>query len=160
MNIIINHNQSKNIFLKGLDNNPIKTIGYDFDGVIHKTVGKPMKNGQRYAIGNDFELNDKIYNVIKRNNKNNQYIITARPKEDREIINNTLKKFGLKFNKIIYTNGNSKVNSIKKLNINEYYDDSYNVIEDIKFKWNELHQLKKLFFVIPEYQKIIQIKKK
>jgi hypothetical protein len=148
-------------------------VAFDFDGVIHKDVTKHDEYGHRHPIYgfNTIPLNPftKIINLIRiyHKYKYNIYIITARNSNSKNIILETLKKFGL--DKIInekniyftgHINNGDKTNIIDELKINYFYDDSiynFNSVYREKNK-NKLKNLRKFYLTIPEKNTIISLK--
>jgi len=137
-------------------------IGYDFDGVITKNVTDINILGERHAdLTTDINANYKIIDKIKKQLRanNNLFIVS---KNDKDNIKYKLKKklfLEYLFNPDnIYANLDSKVYTIEKLNIRQFYDDSIDNIHEINTK---LRKQKKydidLFLVKPESDKIIEI---
>jgi hypothetical protein len=147
-------------------------VGFDFDGVIHKSVTKADMFGQRHPSIPFDKIPDtpfsQIIDLIKiyHANKYNIYIITARPSIYKNLIKNTIIKFGL--NKYIsdsriITTGDShngdKVETLEKLNIIDFYDDSIIIFKSIKKAKNRnmLKKLKNCYLTIPENNEIIKL---
>jgi hypothetical protein len=147
-------------------------VAFDFDGVIHRTVSKPDKTGQRHPsiLFNEIPPNkfDKIIDLIKFYKKHNfnLYIITARTSRDKYIIRHTLDNFGIKNtiipnNNIITTGdtGGCKNLYLEYYKINYFYDDSINIFVKIK-KAKQQHKLKKLkkcYLTNPDDNSIFEI---
>lgn len=140
-------------------------IGYDFDGVLHLDVTKADKNGQRYAISDvgPYRPFEGMINDIKRNLDfgNHVYLITARFSDhiDKKSIQNYLEYIGLPKVPVYFTDGQKKVDVIRQLEINKYYDDSCSQISEIYLakKRGHLPSLEHIYFVIPEKHKAILI---
>jgi len=138
-------------------------IGYDFDGVITKNVFDTNILGERHENQNEiFNPNYMIINQIKEQLKlNSNLFIISKNTKDR--IKNRLKKELLLFHLFddsnIVANLDSKVDTIKKLKINKFYDDSVNNIHEINtiLRRQELLPLE-LFLVKPETEEIIEIR--
>jgi hypothetical protein len=142
----INNNNNNNIY------------GYDFDGVLHKTVSQADNTGQRHPLPNTiYQPFTKIINQIKNQIKSNKvYIVTGRKKGLSEITN-FLSSQNLQNLEIYYTNNSPKSDILKSLKITEFYDDSPIVINEI---YNaKLPDLKKLYLVIPESDNWVEITK-
>ncbi len=133
-----------------------KVYGYDFDGVLHVSVTKPSTNGQRHALlsGVIVPFNEMIKKIKTELSSGNEiYIITAW-REPQDYMRSLLKGNGLSelTDRIVCTNGENKVKYIRDLKVNEFYDDSANVLNIIKEAKMKglLPDLQKLFHVIPE----------
>jgi hypothetical protein len=139
-----------------------KIIGYDFDGVLHKSVSDPDEKGERH--GTDLklipfnEILDKINNDIKMNHK--LYIITARNRDNDSL--NTITKFLSRMNirnmSVLFSNGEDKSDLMEKFCIEEFYEDSplriNQIIDSIN---NKKLFIKRLFMVIPEKNNWVDI---
>lgn len=147
-----------------------KSVGFDFDGVIHIDVGPTDNYGQRHPLisldkipKNKFT---KIIDLIKIYKIHNYiiYIITARPSKYKNIIKETLINFGIFNNIIPYENiictgdvGGDKINTLYTLEINDFYDDSILHINAVKKYRNKLINLKNCYMTVPENNKIYKI---
>ena len=139
-----------------------KIIGYDFDGVIHKSVQKENDIGLREATIDNLDefiknIFTEIINIIKKYNKlgYTQYIITARQDigNKKRIVYDLLKQLNIdNMLSIISASPLDKWEVIQQLNIEEYYDDSSLVIRSILMhkKNLELPNLINLYLTIPE----------
>lgn len=145
-------------------------VGFDFDGVIHKDVGKTDNNGQRHPTipfnkisSNPFIEIIKLIKVYKKINAN-VYIITARTSNYKKLIMSSLNKYGVQLldKNIICTGdtGGDKIQYLEGLNINHFYDDSIYHFRRIihEKRKNKLQKLIKLYLTIPEQNKIAEIK--
>ena len=137
-------------------------IGYDFDGVITKNVLDTNILGERHA--NDdvhIDINYKIVShITKKLNDNASLFIIS--KNDKNIIKTKLKNMlYLSYffdDNNIYSNLDSKVETIKKLKLNEFYDDSVDNIHEINTKLRKQQSFPlELFLVKPEEDKIVKI---
>lgn len=163
------NNYSKVINVKqASDHMPIiaivsKNIGYDFDGVLHTSVGKADASDQRNAINIEGPYNpfNEIIDQIKKELRmgHNISIITARTNDDinftavekhlddfigKNIIDNKIS--------VYFTDGQNKTAFLKKLKINTFYDDSCLRIKELhnSQQFNQLPYLTQLFFVDPD----------
>jgi endonuclease/exonuclease/phosphatase family metal-dependent hydrolase len=134
-------------------------IGYDFDGVLHKSVGIPeltgKKLGQRHP---DVSLSydklvpyDKIITQIKKQIDEGKKIRIISANINKDIKQNFINKHFIenkyRYNiKILDVNPSGKNEDIKK--VSEFYDDSVNVLVEFISKNYKLPV--KLFLVIPE----------
>ena len=148
--------------------NNLKNVGFDFDGVIHIDVSKTDEFGNRHptipwtSVGiNKF---DKIIDLIYFYNKHNYniYIITARTSDSKDIVKQTLIKFGISHmipDKNLYFTGGDKVKTLEKLKINDFYDDSISHFKSIYIhkKNNRLQNLINCYMTKPENGKILKI---
>lgn len=137
-------------------------IGYDFDGVITKNVLDTNILGERHEDVNastmpNYLIIDQIKDQVQSGAK--VFIIS---KNNKEKIKNKLDKPLLMSylfdDKNIIANLNSKVDIIKKLKLDKFYDDSVDNIHEIntKLRKQQLFPLE-LFLVKPEEDKIIKI---
>ena len=147
-----------------------KSVGFDFDGVIHVDVGPTDKYGQRHPTipFNKIPQNkfNKIIDLIKIYDKYNYiiYIITARSSTHKDIIKKTLNNFGINNNIIPYENiictgdmGGDKIKTLYNLKINDFYDDSVSHINSVKKHKNKLIDLKNCYMTISKKNKIYKI---
>jgi hypothetical protein len=138
-------------------------IGYDFDGVITKNVLDTNILGERHDDLNiKFIPNYMIINQIKDQLKNNSnlFIISKNTKDKiKKKLKDDLYLSFLFDDKNIIANLDSKVDTIKKLNINKFYDDSVDNIHEINtiIRRQQLIPLE-LFLVKPETEEVIEIK--
>jgi hypothetical protein len=145
-------------------------VAFDFDGVIHKDVGKTDKTGNRHPTipfneisKNPFEKIIELIRIYKQANSH-IYILTARPSLYRDLIIKSLDlyKIPIERNDIICAGdtGGDKISYLDRLNINHFYDDSiyhFRRINEAK-KQHKLKSLKKLYLTLPEQNKIAEIK--
>lgn len=128
-------------------------IGYDFDGVLHVSVTKPSSNGQIHALPYLFNSPYKLqpnYQIIQQITKQYNlghkiYIVTHRQSQNSY---NTICKFlgrsdvnlsnVISCRNIHLVSGN-KGDILNKLNIYTFYDDSVNVLNDIKRKYYNIN---------------------
>lgn len=142
-----------------------KNVGYDFDGVLHTDVGEHDVDLQRNPINltGPYMSFDLIINQIYHELKLGYhiYIITARSNQRLNylVINSHLAKTKLigYIDKIMIictgdTLSGSKVDVIRKYQINSYYDDSCIRMMEIYAEMNKgmLPLLMDLYFVQPE----------
>ena len=137
---------------------------YDFDGVLHKNVGPMDEEGQRHPDPQKFNMPFiKIINQINEQIKNGHdvYIITAHCEQNYII--NFLKFHGILIpvDHINTTCKTDKTNTLRKIGINEFYDDSCLRIIEIYINKNKglLPNLNKLYLVNPESDSWIEILK-
>lgn len=135
-------------------------IAYDFDGVFHKTVGKPDTFNQRSSESDiDYKPFDKIIDKIASEIVNNKiFIVTARSDSNQNV--SEIKKF-IKKTKLsdfyddiykIYTNDFTKVFALRNIMANEFYDDSLLRINEV-YKAKQaglLPNLQNIYLVRPE----------
>lgn len=157
INAIHNLKNITNIFTE-----PIKKIGYDFDGVLHTSIGElDEKDGQRHPIENVRSIADKlkpftkiIEQIKKQLLTEDIYIITGRKPHEKDVIKQFLNIIGLEISDdhLYLTGGGKKKPILLKLRIEEFYDDSCMIIIELfnAIKNNELPDLKKIYFVQPE----------
>lgn len=145
-------------------------VAFDFDGVIHKDVGKTDKKGNRHPVipfnkisSNPFIEIIKLIKIYKSVDAN-IYILTARTSNYKNLIKKTLDLYliPIDINRIICAGdtGGDKISYLEQLNINHFYDDSiYHFKKIIQEKRrNKLENLRKLYLTIPEENKIAEIK--
>jgi hypothetical protein len=148
----------------------VKRIGFDFDGVIHKLITQTEDNGQRHSdytvdtsvlVENRFE---KIINHIKElKEKNEIKIISSRENQEQidEFFNdNKLIEVSKNVN-VIKSARSDKKTDIVLFEVDEFYDDSANVLKEIMKKSKENfgdENRIKLYFVIPELDKWYEVK--
>lgn len=148
--------------------NKIKNVGFDFDGVIHTDVSKTDKYGQRHPTipWNSPGINkfNEIIDLIHFYHKNNYniYIITARKSNSKDIVKQTLINFGISDiipDNNLYFTGGDKVETLEKLKINDFYDDSISHFKSIYIhkKNNRLQNLINCYMTKPENGKILKI---
>jgi len=138
-------------------------IGYDFDGVITKNVLDTNILGERHDDLNiKFIPNYMIINQIKDQLKNNLnlFIISKNTKDKiKKKLKDDLYLSFLFDDKNIIANLDSKVDTIKKLNINKFYDDSVDNIHEINTIIRRQQSIPlELFLVKPETEEVIEIK--
>ena len=141
-----------------------KNIAYDFDGVLHKTVGLPDASGQRHPLPGGFfgpfdPFNAIIDQIDSDLNKGNRvFIITAR--SDNNLNRQTITKF-LLGTKLApkeaqiqrrFTSGEDKVAVLANLKIDTFYDDScLRIVEVYNAMQNDLlPDLTELYLVVPD----------
>jgi uncharacterized HAD superfamily protein len=137
-------------------------IGYDFDGVVTKNVLETNILGERHENTNidtipNYTIIEKIKEHLK--SESNIFIIS---KNNKDKIKEKLKKYlflSLLFDdKNIYAGLESKVDTIKKLKIDRFYDDSVDNIHEINTKLRKQQSIPlELFLVKPETEEIIEI---
>ena len=153
--------------LEGGNKNERKRIGFDFDGVLHKLIVKTEENGQRhsdYTVSIDVLKDNRFEKIIKliEELQNDNIIKIISSRQDQEQVDNFV-------NDKTYFNINveviKKARSAEKTDIvlnevDEFYDDSANVLKEImkKSKENIEYENIKLFFVIPELNNWYEVK--
>ena len=117
-------------------------ISFDFDGVLHTDIyKKPGLNNP--TVFNDINRllqyqNYKMINFIKNLDFRNNivHIVTARSQDNLPIIQGFLARVGLSSvfpqRNIHFTNGQSKSPYLRNINATSHYDDSPNVISEIR----------------------------
>ena len=137
-------------------------IGYDFDGVLTKNVLDTNILGERHEdLNTQSTPNYVIIDQIKKQteDRTNIYIISKNDKERiKSKLNNQLYLPYLISDTNIYANLDSKVDIIKKLNLNQFYDDSVDNIHEINTKLRKQQSMPiELFLVKPESDEIQKI---
>jgi len=146
-----------------------RRIGFDFDGVIHKLIVQTEDNGQRhsdYTVNTDVLVNNKFEKIIKhiKSLQENNDIKVISSRENQEQIDEFLKDSQLDDIKnitVVKSARSDKKTDIVLFEVDEFYDDSANVLREImrKSKENFGNEKKiKLFFVIPELDKWYEVK--
>ncbi len=152
----------------------IKSVGFDFDGVIHTDVGETDQYGNRHPIipFNRPAINkfDYIIDLIHRYHRHNYkiYIITARSSKSKQVVRDTLTKFNIShciipdenlFFTGDYGKGGDKVDTLEHLNINHFYDDSISHFKSIYSakKYNRLNSLRKCYLTKPEKNTVVKL---
>lgn len=139
-------------------------IGYDFDGVITKNVYDTNILGERHENQNtNFTPNYMIINQIKEQlkDKANLFIISKNVKDKiKKKLKDDLYLSFLFDDKNIYAELDSKVDTIRSLKIDKFYDDSVDNIHEIntKIRRQPQQQFLELFLVKPETEEVIEIK--
>lgn len=138
-------------------------IGYDFDGVITKNVYDTNILGERHEIQNEiFSPNYMIINQIKEQVKSDSKLFIISKNIKDKIINKLKDDLYLSFlfdDKNIYAGLDSKVDTIKRLKIDKFYDDSVDNIHEINTIIRRQQSIPlELFLVKPETEEIIEIK--
>jgi len=140
----------------------MKRIGLDFDGVLHKLIVKTEENGQRhsdYTVSIDVLKDNRFEKIIKLieelQNDNVIKIISSRENQEQvdDFVND---KTYFNINVEVIKNARSaEKTDIVLEEVDEFYDDSANVLREImkKGKGNI-----KLFFVIPELNNWYEVK--
>ncbi len=150
-----------------------KNVAFDFDGVIHVDVSPTTKSGNRHptfprhltAAPNKFK---KIIKLIHKYHEHNYnvYIVTARSSHSKDMIKQTLFKYGvshiipdhhLYFTGDLHESGD-KVSTLEHLNIRDFYDDSISHFVSIynAKKQNQLQNLKNCYLTKPEVEQIVR----
>lgn len=138
-------------------------IGYDFDGVLTKNVLDTNILGERHDDLNiNFIPNYMIINQIKEQlkSKSKLFIISKNTKEKiKTKLKDDLYLSFLFDDKNIISDLDSKVDTIKKLKIDKFYDDSVDNIHEINTQLRKQQSIPlELFLVKPETEEIIEIK--
>lgn len=141
----------------------VEKISFDFDGVLHTSVKYPPDpDGQIHPISSlrhkpyDMKPNKVIIDEIKRltNLGHEIYIISHRGKKSQQTINTFLNYHKIPIDKRnIFTISGNKGDLLNKMNIMTHYDDSINVLIDIRMKYKKIT----LHHVNPYTQKIVKI---
>lgn len=141
-------------------------FGFDFDGVIHKSVTIPDLNGQRHPVPKtNLIKNDQIFTKIEQYLTAGHDIEIISSRWDQSIIKPYLLKHSVICNshasKITVNNsakGLKKHQIVSARDIIEFYDDSVNVLKDIMLELKQKGITKiKLFLVRPELKDFIKI---
>jgi hypothetical protein len=140
------------------------TYGFDFDGVIHTSIGIPELNGQRHCIStiDNLKPNLKIINYIKELIKKDNYIeiISSRKNQD-EIVTFLERTFNSNERSRIEVIRDAalikKTDTVIVRGVDEFYDDSVNVLKDIIWRLNIKDHRLKLFLVRPELDDFIEV---
>lgn len=135
----------------------IKKIGFDFDGVVHIDVTEPDAKGVRHPLNHDDPNPNpfsQMHDIIKsENSKGNEiFVITARDEKNYDLIRNYLNKNELDFindDHIILLNNTPKSYALRKYEIQVFYDDSPNYINNIITNIDSLPYLETLYCVYP-----------
>jgi hypothetical protein len=152
----------------------MKSVAFDFDGVIHTDVSNTDSNGNRHPTIPFSEVGrnkfDYIIDLIHRYHRHNYkiYIVTARSSKSKHVVRNTLTKFNVSpciipdenlFFTGDYGRGGDKVDTLEHLNINHFYDDSISHFKSIYSakKQNRLGNLRKCYLTKPEKNTVIKL---
>lgn len=130
--------------------------GFDFDGVIHSNIVADINKlvnipDPDLNLLNGYDKINVIDNLIK--SLDEYYIISERPEKDKTMIENAIMKITKKKPKdIILTNGKEKWKEINKLQINYYYEDSYDYLKEIvsQMRQNKMINFLTLFYVVDD----------
>ena len=139
-------------------------IGYDFDGVLHISVTKPDPNGQIHPLPHlrhsPYQMQPNqiiVKQIISQYNQGNKiFIISHRlSKNSHNTICSFLGRQDVNLTNIInckniYLIKGNKGVILKKMNIQTFYDDSLNVLNDIINGYSNI----KLYLVSPYNQSI------
>lgn len=137
-------------------------IGYDFDGVITENVFDTNILGERYENPYmDTIQNYMILEQIKEQIKNKSKLFIVSKNTKQNIVDKIKNMIYISLfidTKNIHGDLSSKVDIIKKLKLNKFYDDSVDNIHEIntKLRKQQLYPLE-LFLVKPEENKIVEI---
>ena len=138
-------------------------IGYDFDGVITKNVYDTNILGERHENQNEVSSpNYMIINHIKEQVKSDAKLFIISKNTKDKIQTKLKKELLLSFlfdDSNIIAGLDSKVDTIKRLKIDKFYDDSVDNIHEINtiLRRQQANPLE-LFLVKPETEEIIEIK--
>ena len=138
-----------------------KTVGYDFDGVLHRSMSSyEIKMGSYYQGHPDFQIDTKLYipnrliikDMEKHINKgDNVYIISRNPRKKMEFIKRVSSiiydYFIINPEKIIVAGKEGKIKHLRENNINKF-------VEDSTIELHKIHNAKldiELYFV-PTYR--------
>jgi hypothetical protein len=115
-----------------------KIIGYDFDGVLHRTMRKYDMNGQGHPnLKIDSSLyipNKNIIDEIKQEIRagTEVHIISRNPKDKKNfLITNGLEYLADNYDKYVHISKGNKSEDIKKYSITEFTEDSINELHNI-----------------------------
>jgi len=142
-----------------------RRIGFDFDGVIHKLIISTEENGQRhsnYSIDTDTLVQSRSKKIIKHiqelQKTSDIKIISSR--QNQEQVDHFLKheKIGNVNAQVIKKARSARKTDIVIDEVDEFYDDSANVLKEIMLKAKEIGKDIKLYFVIPELDKWYEVK--
>ena len=146
-----------------------KRIGFDFDGVMHKLIVSTEENGQRhgdYTVSLDVLIKNRFEKIIDHIRDlqmvNDIKIISSR--QNQEQVEEFLKDKNLEnIDVAVVKDARSAVKTEIVLNeVDEFYDDSANVLREIMIKakeiGKEIGKEIKLYFVIPELDKWYEVK--
>jgi hypothetical protein len=145
-------------------------IGFDFDGVIHKLIVQTEENGQRhsdYTVDTSVLVENRFEKIIKHikelQGKNDIKIISSRENQEQidEFLNNKKLEDINKNIDVIKSARSDKKTDIVLFEVDEFYDDSANVLREIMKKSQENFgndKKIKLYFVIPELDKWYEVK--
>ena len=141
----------------------LKKYGFDFDGVLHKSVGITNLSGLRSGKSGKLIPNQKIITKIKDLISLKQKIEIISSRGDQEGICFFLDEEFTKteINSITINKkaaNNEKTDTVINSGIIEFYDDSVNVLKEIIWALEDKPTIKiKLFLVRPELDDFIQI---
>lgn len=97
-------------------------VSFDFDGVLHKSVIGIHPTDMFHPETWTPSLN--MFKQVKLESQNNDLVIvTARDNWNRPELETFVKMYNLPFTKIYFTNNQSKLSILKKLNVIRHYDD-------------------------------------
>ena len=124
-------------------------IGFDFDGVIHTSVGQANAQGTRNPFDPMIPFSYIIAKIIKLHNQGHEiFIITARSRR-RPIIQflriNHIDENIIPDNNIFAIGNISKVDRAMHLNLDTFYDDSPKNINDFTQRRAEIQLIKRNF---------------
>ena len=140
-------------------------FGFDFDGVIHKSVTIPDLDGQRHPNSTILVKNDQIFSKIEEYLSAGHSIEIISSRWDQSIIEPYLLKNSVICNSYktqitvnISAKGLKKHEIVSRSGIIEFYDDSINVLKDIMLEFQKRKVTTiKLFLVRPELNDFIKI---
>ena len=127
--------------------------GYDYDGVIQSSVGKPDSKGERnqiYPLIPSIKFLKQISRQIREGER--VVVITARDDSTENEIRDMVSDLP-----IYFTDGDHKTDYLFRLGVNSYYDDSPLRIDHIIENRDRLPLLEDLFMVYPETGKVIRV---
>jgi endonuclease/exonuclease/phosphatase family metal-dependent hydrolase len=161
--------ENDNMFVSGGGEVERKRIGFDFDGVMHKLIISTEENGQRhgdYTVGLDVLIKNRFEKIIDHIKDlqmvNDIKIISSR--ENQEQVEEFLQDKNLEnVDVTVVKDARSAVKTDIVLHeVDEFYDDSANVLREIMIKakeiGKEIGKEIKLYFVIPELDKWYEVK--
>lgn len=143
----------------------VMKYGFDFDGVIHKSVTIPDLNGQRHPNSTVLIKNDQIFSKIEEYLTAGHSIEIISSRWDQSIIKPYLLQNSIICNSNetritvnMKAKGDLKHEIVATSNCIEFYDDSVNVLTDImiELRKKEITTMK-LFLVRPEFNDFIQV---
>lgn len=113
-------------------NATIPIISFDFDSTIVKYEWDGEEGDfKKDALGEYiYTLNEPIVNLIKeaKGKGNRVYIVSSRLEANKSDIEDVVSKYGLVVDGIYCTNGQNKVETLKRLGVKRHYDDDPNEI--------------------------------
>ena len=114
-------------------------VGTDIDGVLCRNLNTSIDNFFGRLFGSFYYQTYHKICHCKLHNAYFDYVITARPEEDRKLTESWLKRNGIKYKELIIVNTHNiqeaailKAKWVKKLKIEVFYEDSKPIIDQIE----------------------------